>query len=228
APGVRRRAPPRAPPPRRRPPPGRSRPGRARDRAPGPSSGRTPRRRTPRRTPTRRWPRTSPRTRARWRARAARPRPRRRPAPPASRGGAAPPPPRLTRDPPAPPPPPRPPRRPGRPPRARRRRPSGRSPPGRGSRLGPAHGQRGDPDVGLPHTRRHALTGLAAVAARDVEVARDPVDRTECLQPVSDQRRAAHRRRDLPSLDQVALGHAEHEVAGGRLHLPAAEGHRVE
>ena len=50
----------------------------------------------------------------------------------------------------------------------------------------------------------------------------------ERLDPVADERRAAHRRGHLPALDQVALGDAEDEVAGGGLHLAAAERDRVQ
>ena len=81
---------------------------------------------------------------------------------------------------------------------------------------------------GWPDARRHRLAALAAVAGGDLEVARDAVDRAQRLEPVAHQRGSAHWRRHPSVLDQVALGHAEHEVAGGRLHLAAAERDRVE
>src|SRR6185503_7328088 len=58
---------------------------------------------------------------------------------------------------------------------------------------------------------------------RYLQVARDAVDRAQRLDAVAHERRAPHRRRHLPVLDQVALGDAEHEVAGGGLDLSAAE-----
>src|SRR5689334_11557083 len=80
----------------------------------------------------------------------------------------------------------------------------------------------------LPHAGLHALAGLAAIARGDAQVGRHAVDREQRLEAVAGQRGAAHRARDLAVLDQVALGDAEHEVAGGGLHLAAAEGDRVE
>ncbi len=43
------------------------------------------------------------------------------------------------------------------------------------------------------------------------------------LRTVADEVALAERLGDLAVLDQVGLGHAEHEVAGGRVDLTAAE-----
>ena len=49
------------------------------------------------------------------------------------------------------------------------------------------------------------------------------VDVAQHLRAVADQVALAQRLGDLAVLDQVGLGHAEHEVAGGGVHLAAAE-----
>ncbi len=69
---------------------------------------------------------------------------------------------------------------------------------------------------------------LAADAGLHLEVVADRVDRRQRLQAVADQGRAAAGPGDPAVLDQVALGDAEDEVAGGRVDLAAAEGDRVE
>ena len=71
---------------------------------------------------------------------------------------------------------------------------------------------------------RHALAVLAArarVAHR--EVVAQQVDVAQHLRTVADQVAFAQRLGDLTVLDQVGLGHAEHEVAGGRVDAAAAE-----
>ena len=82
----------------------------------------------------------------------------------------------------------------------------------------------GWPDAGRAPTGRSLPQKPVVI----VEVVGDPVDRAQRLEAVADQRRAAHRRGHLAALDQVALGDAEDEVAGRRLHLAAAERDRVE
>ena len=82
---------------------------------------------------------------------------------------------------------------------------------------------------GWPTPAGHLLAVLAAEAAlRCARSSPIAVDRGQDLEAVADQRRAAHRRGDLAVLDQVALGDAEDEVAGGRLDLAARERDRVE
>ena len=49
------------------------------------------------------------------------------------------------------------------------------------------------------------------------------VDQREHLRAVADEVALAQRLGDLAVLDEVGLGHAEHEVAGGRVDLTAAE-----
>src|SRR5207342_1386542 len=86
----------------------------------------------------------------------------------------------------------------------------------------------GDPDVALAGAHRGFLASLAADPGLHREVLADRVDRSQRLQAVADQRCAPAGPRHLPALDQVALRDAEDEVAGGGVHLPTAEGGRVE
>src|SRR4051794_33204447 len=69
-----------------------------------------------------------------------------------------------------------------------------------------------DPDRRLAGAHGHLLAVLAAEAALHREVVADRVDPRQHLQARADQRRAAHRGRDLAVLDQVTLGEAEDEV----------------
>ena len=78
--------------------------------------------------------------------------------------------------------------------------------------------------VGHAVADRDALAVLAARAGRaHGEVVGQGVDVLEHLGAVADEVALAERLGDLAVLDQVRLGHAEHEVAGGGVHLAAAE-----
>ena len=93
---------------------------------------------------------------------------------------------------------------------------------------GSAHGELGDPQRRLTRRDRHALAVLAARTGPGVEVGADRVDEPQRLGAVADELRGAHRLGDLAVLDHVRLGDPEHEVAGGGVHLPAAERDAVE
>src|SRR4051812_4525323 len=99
---------------------------------------------------------------------------------------------------------------------------------GRRSRGGAADGELGDAQGRLARRHGHALAVLAAHAGPRLEVVADDVDRAQRLGSVADQLRGAHRLGDLAVLDHVGLGDAEHEVAGGRVHLAAPERDAVE
>src|SRR6266511_3423574 len=86
-----------------------------------------------------------------------------------------------------------------------------------------AHGHAGDPNGGGTVADRDALALLAADALLDVEVVAQGVDRRDHAGAVADQVRATNRGGDLAALDEVALDHAEHELAGDRVHLSPAE-----
>ena len=130
--------------------------------------------------------------------RAPRPRPRRRPAPASSAASTA-----------------------------RRRAPASRS----SARVTPPSrppSARGCRTCGWPTP---AATLWPALPQNPVAISRSsaiPSIAAQRLEPVADQRRAAHRRGHPAVLDQVALGDAEDEVAGRRLDLAAAERDRVE
>src|SRR5205809_4586702 len=91
------------------------------------------------------------------------------------------------------------------------------------SGTGAPDGDPGDPEGGRAAPHRRALAVLAADALPGLEVAPDGVDGAHHLDRPADQVRAADGRRDLAVLDQVALGDPEHEIAGRRVHLAAAE-----
>src|SRR5215211_4630351 len=65
----------------------------------------------------------------------------------------------------------------------------------------PPHRQLADPHVALAGADRDALAVLAAEAGLHVEVVGDGVDRSQCVDAVADQSRAAARLRDLARLD---------------------------
>src|SRR6476620_10470698 len=102
-------------------------------------------------------------------------------------------------------------------------RQASRSRVGSRSRGGPTDGELRDPQRGLARRHRHALPVLPAHPGPCLEVVADDVDCTQGLGSVPDELRGAHRFGDLPVLDHVRLGDAEHEVAGGGVHLPAPE-----
>src|SRR5439155_705265 len=94
----------------------------------------------------------------------------------------------------------------------------------------PAHGQLVDADRREPHTHRDRLALLAtgANALVELEVATDARDARQRIGTVADQRRALDRRGHAPVLDQVGLARREDELPARDVHLPAAEGHRIE
>ena len=71
----------------------------------------------------------------------------------------------------------------------------------------------GTPWPSLPHVPGHAHG----------EVVAEQVDVLQHLRAVADEVALADRVGELAVLDQVGLGHAEHEVAGGGVDLAAAE-----
>ena len=84
--------------------------------------------------------------------------------------------------------------------------------------------QGGDPQRRLAGADGHALAVLAARArTAHGEVVGDGVDVAQRLRAVADEVGLAQRLGDLAVLDEVRLGHAEHEVAARRVDLPAAE-----
>src|SRR2546423_1857471 len=93
---------------------------------------------------------------------------------------------------------------------------------------GTAHGHLGHPHRRLPGRDGDALTVLPAGAGPGVEVGADGVDAEQRFRPVADEVGRPHRGGEAPVLDEVGLGHAEHEVAGGGVALPAAEGGAVQ
>src|SRR5207249_2621657 len=80
----------------------------------------------------------------------------------------------------------------------------------------------------LARADRDRLSVLAAEPALHAQVVPDRVDPLQDVEAVADQRGAAHWSRNLPLLDQIALGDAEHEVARRRLDLAARERDGVE
>ncbi|MCY1307470.1 hypothetical protein D9M70_573950 [compost metagenome] len=76
----------------------------------------------------------------------------------------------------------------------------------------------------------HPLAGLAAIADAGVElgVVTDHGHALHRVRTVADQHGAFHGRADLAVLDQVGLGAAEDELAGGDVHLAAAEGNGID
>src|SRR6266540_556381 len=92
------------------------------------------------------------------------------------------------------------------------------------SATGPTHGDPGDAKAGRSAAHGNALTVLAAHALPRVEIVGDGVDRRHDLDGPAGEVGAANRRGDLAPFDEVPLRHAEHEVARGRVGLPAAQG----
>ena len=86
----------------------------------------------------------------------------------------------------------------------------------------------GDPDGGLAGRDRDALPVLPAGAGPGVEVGADGVDGQQRLGAVADEVGGPDRSGEPPVLDEVGLGHAEDEVAGGGVDLTAAEGGAVQ
>src|SRR3954468_816104 len=89
----------------------------------------------------------------------------------------------------------------------------------------PAHGESVDPQRGLADADRHALPFLAAGADAfvELEVVADHADARQYIGPVADERGALDGRTELAVLDQIGLAGGEHELAGGDIHLAAAE-----
>jgi hypothetical protein len=84
--------------------------------------------------------------------------------------------------------------------------------------------RRAHPQGGHAVADGHALAVLAAGPGRaHLEVVADGIDELEHLGAVADEVALAQRLGDLAVLDQVRLGHPEHEVAGGGVDLAAAE-----
>ena len=81
----------------------------------------------------------------------------------------------------------------------------------------------------MANANRHALALLAASANAGVEchVIGNHADLRQRIRPIADQGRALHRRADLTVFNQVSFRCAKDEFAGGDIHLPAAEIHRV-
>lgn len=77
----------------------------------------------------------------------------------------------------------------------------------------------------LSHAHRHALPVLAAGADAGVEfeVVAHHADAGQDVRAVADQGGALDRAGDPAVLDQVRLARREHELAGGDVHLTAAE-----
>src|SRR5262249_42239771 len=88
---------------------------------------------------------------------------------------------------------------------------------------GAADRQLGHAQCRLPGGDGHALPELAAGAGPGPEVVSDRIDAAERLGAVADQVGGAPRLGDLAVLDGGRLGHFEHEVARGRVHLTASE-----
>src|ERR1700728_2402973 len=90
---------------------------------------------------------------------------------------------------------------------------------------GAAHGERIDAQRRLAHAHRHALAVLAAGADAIVElqVVADHGHARQHVRTVADQGRALQRRADAAVLDGVSLARRKYELAGGDVHLAAAE-----
>src|SRR5258708_3632817 len=80
------------------------------------------------------------------------------------------------------------------------------------------------------HTDGNALPFLAADADAfvELEIVAYHADVLQRFRSVADERRAAHGAREAAIFDQVACGCSEDEVAGGDIHLSAAEISAVE
>src|SRR5215218_5342911 len=100
---------------------------------------------------------------------------------------------------------------------------SSNSPEGPSLTGGAADGQLRDSQRRLPRGDGHALPELPASAGPRPEVVAERVDVAERLGAVADEVGGAYRLGDLAVLDEVRLGHPEHEVARRRVHLPTPE-----
>src|SRR5688572_26572667 len=91
--------------------------------------------------------------------------------------------------------------------------------------LRPAHGDPGDAGRGAADADGHRLPLFAARpdAVGELDVGAEHVDLAEHIGAVADQVHAFERRRDLPVLDQIALGEREDEVAVADVDLPTGE-----
>ena len=81
----------------------------------------------------------------------------------------------------------------------------------------------------MANANRHALALFAASTNAGVEchVIGNHADLGQRIRAIADQRCTLHRRADLAVFNQVSFRSAEDEFAGGDIHLPAAEIHRV-
>src|SRR5205823_9483566 len=75
------------------------------------------------------------------------------------------------------------------------------------------------------HTNRNALPFLAtgAHAVIEPQVVADQRHASEHIGAVADERGAFQRSAEAPVLDRVGFARREYELAGGDVHLPAAE-----
>src|SRR4029079_14043664 len=96
------------------------------------------------------------------------------------------------------------------------------------SRRGAAHRHLTNQHRRLPRRHRHALALLAAHAGPRLEVVADRVDEVHHFGAVADELRGSDRPGYLAAFDEVRLGDAEHEVAGCRIDLTAAELHAID
>ena len=81
----------------------------------------------------------------------------------------------------------------------------------------------------MANANRHALALLAASTNAGIKchVIGDHADLGQRIRPIANERGALHRRADLAVFNQVGFRCAEDEFAGGDIHLPAAEIHRI-
>ena len=81
----------------------------------------------------------------------------------------------------------------------------------------------------MANANRHALALLAASTNAGVKchVIGNHADLGQRIRPIANQGRAFHRRTNLAVFNQIGFRSAEDEFAGGDIHLPAAEIHRV-
>src|SRR5437773_1117329 len=89
----------------------------------------------------------------------------------------------------------------------------------------PADRELRNTDRGLRISHRRALPVLAAGTVRKAEIVSHAIDDRNHLGPIADERGTANWRAQFSVLDQIALGHSEHEIAGYRVYLTSS--HRL-